>query len=90
MPLLNFLFFAHGDARKGRPSSLGGFPKWLFDFNPSATAPIAVAVVFAPSVMFRVRPHPIIGMDLESQLWLEIRPAADVPAVTFVIAHDCG
>jgi hypothetical protein len=61
-----------------------------FNFDPTALAPISVAFVLAPPVMIPIRPLPVIAIDAQLQFGFIIRPAANVPAVTVVIAYDGG
>jgi hypothetical protein len=65
---------------------VGGFLK-LFNVDPGAAVPIPVAFVLMPPTMLGSGPLPIIGMNLQFELGLKVRPFG-VPAVAIVIAHD--
>jgi hypothetical protein len=49
--------------------------------------PIPVAFVRTPPMLLRSGPLPIIGMNLQLELGLKVRPFS-VPAVATVVAHD--
>jgi CheY-like chemotaxis protein len=60
----------------------------LFDFDPSASVPLTVPFVLAPPVVIAVRPFPVVTIDVQLQFAPIVRPFANVPAITIIVAYD--